>query len=425
MRDGASADLQLMLEDAIEVTRGGSEQVPALIFGAHIAALGVLRVLSTRGIPCYVVDETSNIITGSRWYRPAERKLAETYDSGVLAEYLQSLRLPRAVLIPCSDNWSLAVSGLPAAMRERFLTSIPPHETVQTFVDKDRFRALVERLDIPRPRSIPLRGPEDLEHFTDDQLRNAFFKPTEPQLHQAHFGTKGSFVESRQAAERLMRVASAAGISFLVQEWIAGNMAATVLVEGFVDHNGRIVGMVARRRLRVAPPMIGNTVSSVTIPLSEVEGALPGLRRLLAETRYRGGFNVEFKFDVRDGAFKILELNARPAWYVATIASAGLDIPWSIYLDAQGLPVESPAVYRAGRYGLYEFRDAVALMRYVKALRLPEGAVLGPWIWGDHTVFWWSDPMPALKGMWQILERRLGPALGRPQRPGSEGNGVI
>jgi len=401
-----------------------SAHVPVLIFGAHIAALGVLRVLATRGIPCYVVDETSNIITGSRWYRPVERKLLETSDGDVLADYLESLRLQRAVLIPCSDNWSLAVAGLPAVTRERFLACVPSRETVQKFVDKDRFRALVEHLGIPCPRSWPLRGPEDLDRLTDDQISNAFFKPTDPQLHRAHFGTKGSFVKSRREAERLLEQASAVGISFLLQEWIHGDMASTVLIEGFVDRNGRIVGTVARRRLRVAPPMIGNTVSSVTIPLDEVQCALPDLRRLLSETDYRGAFNVEFKFDVRDRTFKIIELNPRPAWYIATIASAGLDLPWSIYLDAQGLPVEPPAVYRSGRYSLYEFRDAIAVMRYVKALRIPEGAVLGPWIWGDHTVFWWSDPVPALLGMWQILERLVSRALGRPRRQGTEGNGV-
>ena len=396
-----------------------SAQLPVLIFGAHIAALGVLRVLTARGIRCYVVDETSNIIVGSRWYRAAERKLAETSDSGVLAEYLHSLRLPRAVLIPCSDNWSLAVSGLPATTRERFPTSMPARETVEQFVDKDRFRALVERLDIPRPRSMLLHGPEDLERLSDDQISNAFLKPTAPQLHRAHFGTKGSFVESRQAAQRLLEAAHSAGITFLLQEWIHGEMASTVLIEGFVDRHGRIVGMVARRRLRVAPAMIGNTVSSVVIPLEEVAGALPGLHRLLAETRYRGAFNVEFKLDVRDGKYKIIELNPRPAWYVATIASAGLDIPWSMVLDAQELPVESPTVYRSGRYGLYEFRDVAAVMRYVKSFRLPEGAVLGPYLWGDHTVFWWSDPMPALLGVWQILERRLHHVFGGARRPGS------
>lgn len=382
-------------------------RVPVLIFGPHIAALGVLRTLARRGIECYVVDETSDLIVRSRWYRPAERKLAETKDSGELDDYLQSLRLPRAVLIPCSDSWTLAVAGLPAATSERFPASVPTLETVEQFVDKGLFSALVDRAGIPHPRSVSLRGPEDLEQIADSELQNAFFKPTDSQLHQREFGKKGSFVKSHDAAVRLMERARTAGVTFLLQEWIPGDMAATVLIEGFVDLNGQIAGMVARRRLRVSPPMIGNTVSSVTIQLAEVEGATAALRRLLAKVEYRGAFNVEFKFDVRDGQFKIIELNARPAWYIATIASAGLDLPWMTYLDAQGLPVEAPTSYHAGRYAMYEFRDAAAVMHALRSFRRPEGPVLGPWLWGDHTVFWWRDPMPALSGLSKVIGRRV------------------
>jgi D-aspartate ligase len=381
--------------------------IPVLIFGAHIVGLGVLRTLARRGVECYVVDGASDIIVRSRWYRPAERQLAETKDSRELDDYLQSLRLPRAVLIPCSDGWSLAVAGLPAATRERFPASMPTRGTLEQFVDKDLFSALVDRTAIPHPRSVPLRGPEDLDHITDAELKNAFLKPTDSQNHRRVFGKKGSFVETHEAAVRLMERGRAEDVSFLLQEWIPGDMAATILIEGFVDRNGQVAGMVPRRRVRVNPPMIGNTVSSVTIPLAEVDGATAALRRLLAEVAYRGAFNVEFKFDVRDGQFKIIELNPRPAWYISSIASAGLDLSWMIYLDAQGLPVEAQSSYQTGRYAMFEFGDAKALMRELRSFRRPEGPVLGPWLRGDHLVFWWRDPLPVLDGVWKAIGRRV------------------
>ena len=391
---------------------------PARIFGGHIAALGVLRTLRRRGVRAYVVDETSDIIVGSRWYRPAERKLRETADSAVLADYLASLRLAGAVLVPCSDNWALAVAGLPEPIRTRFPSCMAARDTVETFVDKQRFGALVEELAIPHPRTHRLAHPGDLDGLSDAQLADAFLKPTDPQLHRRAFGTKGSFARSRADAVRLLEAGRKAGVKFVLQEWIPGEMSATLLIEGFVDSSGEVVGMVARRRLRVAPPMIGNTVSSVSIPLEEVAPALPHLRRLLKATGYRGAFNVEFKLDVRDGQLKIIELNPRPAWYVATIARAGLDIPWAFYRDALGLPVERPTAYHAGRYQLYEFRDALAVARYLRRFRRPEGAVLGPWLWGDHTVFWWSDPLPTFIGAWQIVDRRLQAGRGGRGRGG-------
>jgi D-aspartate ligase len=335
--------------------------MPALIFGPHIAALGVLRRLAQRGVRCYVVDETSDIIVHSRWYRSAERRLPETSDSAVLAQYLRSLRLPRAVLVPCSDNWTLAVAGLPDEFRERFPASVPSRYTVAQFVDKARFCTLVEQVGIPHPRTLPLRSPEDLARLPDEELTNAFLKPTDPQLHRKHFRTKGTFVHSRAEAARVLEEGRAVGVSFILQEWIPGDMPSTILIDGFVDREGAVAGIVARRRLRVAPPIVGNTVSSVSVPLDEVEPALSDTRRLLMETRYRGAFNVEFKHDVRDGQFKVIELNARPAWYIATIADIGPNLPWMLYRDAQDLPVEPSTEYRSGRYGLYEFRDAVAI----------------------------------------------------------------
>jgi predicted ATP-grasp superfamily ATP-dependent carboligase len=387
-----------------------------LIFGAHLAALGVLRVLARHGVPTYVADDTTNVIVRSRWYRPAERTLAETADPAALAEHLGSLALPRAVLIACSDRWALAVSGLPAELRARFPSSIAPHAAIEQFVDKDRFRALVDELDIPRPRTTPIRDAADLAGVSDEELATGFLKPTESQLHNRRFKTKGSFVESRAEALELIERAREAGIAFMLQEWIPGDMSKTFIVDGFVDRHGDIRAMIARRRVRMDPPRLANTSSDVTIPLSDVEPCLPALRTLLAATAYRGIFMVEYKFDERDGRFKIIELNTRPFWLIGHIERAGVDLPWLSYLDAQGLEVPAPAAYQVGRYGMYEILDAAAIGRAIAAGRRPEGPVVRPWLLGDKALFWWSDPMPALGGIGDGVGRRVARVVDRVRR---------
>ena len=386
---------------------------PVLIFGAHLAALGVLRVLARHGIPAFVVDDTTNVIVRSRWYRPAERTLAETSDPAVLADHLRSLSLPSAVLMACSDRWALAVAGLPDDLRERFPASIAPYAAIEQFVDKDRFRCLVDRLDIPRPRTIPVREPADLDRASDADLASSFLKPTESQAHNRHFRTKGFFVESRQEAVELVEQARDAGITFMLQEWIPGDTSQTVIVDGFVDRHGEIRAMLARRRVRMDPPRLANTSSDVTIPLEDVASCLPAVRGLLEATDYRGIFMIEFKFDERDGLFKIIELNARPFWLIGHIERAGVDLPWLSYLDAQGLEVPRTDHYQVGRYGMYEILDASAIGRALRSGRRPEGAVLKPWLFGDKALFWWSDPMPALGGIGHGAGRRIRRAVDR------------
>lgn len=389
---------------------------PVLIFGAHLAALGALRVIAQHGIRCFVVDDTDNIIARSRWYRPTERKLVESPDSDALAEVLGSLRLKRAVLLCCSDQWALAVAGLPAELKERFPASLSSRDTIEQFVDKDRFRDLVDRLDIPRPRTVLIHDRADLEGVSDDDLTNGFLKPTELHLHNRRFGTKGAFVGSREAAAALVDQASAAGITYMLQEFIPGDMSQTVLIDGFVDRAGTIKTILARRRVRMDPPRLANTCSDVTIPLADVEDCLPGVRAMLAATDYRGIFNVEFKFDRRDGRFKIIELNPRSTWYAGHIARAGIDLPWMSYLDAQGLPVPAQASYQIGRYGLYEILDATAIVRAWSGFHRPQGRVVEPWLHGDRTLFWWRDPMPAVSGVSHIIAKRLGRLTGRGPR---------
>jgi D-aspartate ligase len=383
------------------------QRVPVLLFGAHIAALGVLRMLARRQVPTYVVDDTSDVISRSRWYRPPGRKLIETSDSGELARYLQSLPIQQAVVIACSDRWMTALTGLPAELRRRFLASVPPQDSVAQLLDKERFGALVERLGIPHPRSIRLDEPDALGQATDEELANGFLKPTDSNLHKRHFGPKGYFAQSRAAAAERVERARVVGITYVLQEWVPGDFSKTVLLDGFVDRHGRLVALVARRRIRMFPARLGNTVSAVTIPLREVRGATASLRTLLRALAYRGVFNAEFKFDERDGEFKIIEVNPRPAWYIAPLANAGVDLPWMAYLDAQELPVTAPGSYQLGRHGLYEFLDAFSLAGAIASGRRPEGPVLRPWLTGDRTLFWWSDPLPAVGGAVQAVRRRV------------------
>lgn len=86
------------------------------------------------------------------------------------------------------------------------------------------------------------------------------------------------------------------------------------------------------------------------------------------------------------------------------------------YLDAQELPLPTPAPYELGRYGLYERLDAAAVFRAWRSFRRPEGSVLRPWLMGDHVLFRWSDPLPAVADVSQTLGRRMGRTIGRFRR---------
>ena len=380
--------------------------LPVIVMGSHLAALGTLRVLARRGIPVQVLDQTEDIITRSRWYRPTSETLAETADPEVLAATLRRLDVPDAVLLPCSDTWTAAVAGLPDDLRTRYLTSLSSPDAIASFVDKERFASLTERLDVARPRTIRITSPADLERIPDvEGVERWFLKPTESQRHNRRFGTKGMFVSSLAEAAEHVRLAAEAGITFLLQEWIPGDPSQTVLIDGFYDRHGRLDALVARRRVRMYPPRLANTCCGVTIPIGDVADAVDTVRTVLESVSYRGMFNIECKYDARDGRHKIIEVNPRPFWFIAQIAAAGVDLAHMAYLDAQELPVPAVPSYRLGRYSTYELVDAKAVVAAWRHARWPDGSLLRSWVSGDRALFWWGDPRPALRGLQLALSR--------------------
>jgi D-aspartate ligase len=381
--------------------------VPALILGSGLTGLGVLRLLALHGVPTYGVDARQDMVARSRWYRPAPRLLDETPDGGRLAEYLDCLPLERAVLIPCTDAWTRAVSGLPDEVRTSHPASVPNRCSVEELVDKARFMGLLANLDLPRPRGLLLTDERDLAEASDSEIRAAFLKPTDSQLFSARFGVKGFWVRDRREALQRIRETRQAGVVLMLQEWIPGDASHNVHVDGFVDGHGAVAGLLARRKIRMEPPRLGNTSSAVTIPISEVAQPVAAIRAIIEAIGYRGVLSAEFKLDARDGRYKILEVNARPYWYVAHAAAAGLDLAWMSYLDALDLPVPRISSYRTGVFGLYEINDALALKRSLVLRRRPTGPVLRPWLTGHRALFWWRDPGPALMEVQTYLRRRL------------------
>ena len=127
----------------------------------------------------------------------------------------------------------------------------------------------------------------------------------------------------------------------------------------------------------------------------------------MGSVAYRGIFSAGFKVDARDGHYKILEVNARPYWYIGFTAWSGVDLAEMTCRDALGSPVEPVKSYRLGVFGIYEINDALAIGRSLLSRRRPDGPVVRPWLLGHHALFSWRDPLPTLADAGDVLMRRL------------------
>ena len=386
--------------------------IPALILGKGITALGALRSFGRRGIPVFVAGAQGDLVRRSRWYRALPGEGGGDLADGELAKRLEALSIPRMVLLPTSDKWAMSASRLPAHLAARFPSCVPPSEVLERLVDKGRFASTLDELSVPHPRTLLLSGPESLRTVPDEQLKGCFLKPTQSGPFAQVYGYKALHFRDRAAAERLLAEAAEKGFSLMLQEYIPGPATRHYFVEGFLDRTGRSCGLFARRRLRMYPTDFGNSTSTESIPLSEVSAASEALLRLLRQIRYRGIFSAEFKLDERDGVFKVLEVNARPWWYVGFAARSGIDVCDMAYREALGETVEPVETYRAGRRCIFPRLDLEAGLLEWRAGRLPLSRLFRSWIGAEQLTLCWDDPQPGLREFFTWSKGRLRRKLG-------------
>jgi predicted ATP-grasp superfamily ATP-dependent carboligase len=385
-------------------------QVPAVILGSGITALGVLRVLGRAGIPAYLVETEDPMVRRSRWFRALPSAVPPTRRDPIEG-WLATLPFSRAVLVPCSDYWARAVAGLAPGLKERFPASTPALAPLEALLDKGRLADALDREALPRPESHAVTRADDLDAIPDEFFQGAFLKPRESQPFLKHFGVKGFRVTSRADARERLEMASAAGFEVIFQYYIPGPPSHHYFVDGFIDRDGVERALFVRQRLRMYPPLFGNSTYMRSIAPDAVPEAVQTTRRLLRGLGYRGMYSAELKLDARDGLFKLLEVNARAWWYVEFAAQCGVDVVRMAYDDALGEPVRPSASYAIDRRCVYPYNDWFACGILRDSGQMSALDIARSWVGAHQPVFEWSDPWPAVMGTLRVLRGKL--RLGR------------
>jgi predicted ATP-grasp superfamily ATP-dependent carboligase len=385
------------------------EHVPVLVFSSGITALSVL---GRRGLRPFAADSSSPLLRSSRWFRGVPGHVISR-DDLPLGEALASLPLERAVLIACSDHWVSQVAALSPALRERFPASVPSPDTIQMLVDKACFADLLDRTGTPHPGSWVVEGEDDLARIPDDAFTSAIIKPRDSQRFIAAFGVKAFHARSRDEARARLAEAVSGGHAVIVQEYVPGPATNHYFVDGFIDRYGVVRATFVRRRLRMYPADFGNSSFMASVPRDDAAPAIESITSLLDHARYRGVFSAEFKRDDRDGEFKLLEVNARPWWYVDFAARCGVDVCSMAYNDALGRPVKTVKDYAVGRTAVYPYVDLLACVSQWKRGELSLAAWASSWLGSMQPVLQWRDPLPGLDSVWRTFKESAARRLRR------------
>lgn len=330
----------------------------ALIIGGAHGSLAIARSLGRRGVPVCFMTHDHPIAKLSRYVERSFDWVGPD-DNGAV-DHLLALAQDHGL-----DGWTLFAGGDAevrltaqnhAALSAAYRVATPPWEVAQWAYDKRLTNQRAAEVGIDFPWSYYPRDRHDVAQL--DCRFPVILKPTVRERRNAFTQAKAWRADDR--ATLVARYAQAAELvgeqAIVLQELIPGSGSHQFSFAALCQDGVPLASLVARRT-RQYPIDFGYTSTFVeTIERPEVEEAA---RRILASLGYTGLVEVEFKYDARDGRYKILDINARAWTWIALGGLAGVDFPYLAWRLAQGLPV-GEAHGRAGVAWMHFVRDVVA-----------------------------------------------------------------
>ena len=125
-------------------------------------------------------------------------------------------------------------------------------------------------------------------------------------------------------------------ITFLASEFIPGDDTNIYAYVGYRSQDGKILNEWIGKKLTQYPDNFG-VFSSASNEASEIVKEQG--RRLLEVMDLKGIIEPEFKYDKRDGKYKLMEINLRSMMWHRVGNLSGVNIQYSQYLDAIGQKV--------------------------------------------------------------------------------------
>ena len=373
-----------------------SKSPGALVIGGNLNGLSIARSLGRKGVPVWIA--TGPNIRLASWSRYVQKTLFWQESDGerevaYLLELGEKYQLDDWLLMPTSDETAALLAKFHDTLSARFRVSTPAWDVLRWAYDKRLTYRLAAEQKVDLPATCYPECEDDLRsatlHFP------AILKPATHKVASRFTADKAWPAANREQLLALYREAQALipPDLILVQERIPGGGESQFSFAALCRDGEPIVYLTARRT-RQYPIDFGYSSSFVeTIGVPEI---VDPSRRLLAAMRYTGLVEIEYKFDARDGRFKLLDINPR-LWTWATIgARSGTDFPFLLWCMLMGKQVRKRTAPEGVRWvrmstdvpaAFHEmFRGRLSLRAYLKSLRQPiEFALMAA-----------DDPLPGL-----------------------------
>jgi D-aspartate ligase len=326
-------------------------------------ALGVARSLGRMGVSTYMIgDEGVWPSSSSRYWR----KVFPWDLSSPLEQSLQFLRDVardvardaggRPILLASTDRTAVFMAKHSAALEQDFIFPKVTPELLRLLTNKSEMAVTAKAHGIPAPETSFPQSREDVEKFLQDARFPVVLKGANPLL---PFGTiKEIISDAKQLFTRIDEAAAAGPPNLILQEYIPGGDGSVWMCNGYFNQDSDCLATFTGKKLRQWPPHAGVACLAECQPNETVADTT---RRFLKAVGYQGLVGIGYRYDARDGLYKVLDVNPRVSGvFRLFVAADGMDIARVAYLGLTHQPVP-PIAIPAGRKWMMEEDFASAL----------------------------------------------------------------
>jgi predicted ATP-grasp superfamily ATP-dependent carboligase len=389
---------------------------PVVVVNCKLGALAIMRSLGPLGVPVYGVDADPR--SPAMLSRYCRERFLHGFDEGRPREFLdQLLGIGRglgrkAILIPTSDETAQFVVDHAEPLGAQFIFPRNSPAMIGRLVSKKGMYEMALEHGVPTPLTLFPKSLEDVNAFLS--------RITFPVMLKGIFGnrlevrTRRKMVivhSSEELIENYGAMEDPEMPNLMLQEYIPGDDDQIYIFNGYFDGRSRCLAAFTGHKIRQFPVHVG--CASLGVCRWNEDVARTTIRFMQA-IGYRGILDIGYRYDPRDGQYKVLDANPRVGQaFRLFVAENDMDVVKSLYLDLTGQE-QLAIVPREGRRWLIEDFDLISSLHYYQ-----EGTLgFRDWVRSFKGVqeaawFSWSDPRPFSKMVGDLLKRLAGWLLKR------------
>jgi D-aspartate ligase len=379
-----------------------------VIYRGGQGAVAIARTLGRLGIPVYLVaqDGVPNPGWWSRYWRKRfkwdfsrseEESVAFLLEVGAT---IQGDHGTPAVLLTLADWVAIFIERNGSALREQFLFPQPEPPVIRALLNKWEMHLLAKAHDIPTPAAALPASFDEIDEFL---ARTDF--PIVMKAAERYVGDPlpTKIIHSRrQLLEEVGdRDGRLAPFNLVLQEYIPGHVDTVWMCNGYFGAAlDSAVTFTGKKLRQVSAEGIASL--AICLPNETVDAQT---RRFMHGVGYRGCVGIGWRYDDRDGLYKLLDVNARVSGVFRLFEGTNqMDVARVCYLDLTGQEVPATTLRPRRKWMLED--DFWVVARGIRSGQL----TMADWVRSIRGVREWhwlalDDPLPFVVRLRDALRR--------------------